>query len=61
MLSEDRWLTEECAEGESAFSMRIRSRPHREQIPFQRIEIYATEYFGNAMAAPEFVQKELTM
>ncbi|MEE8342216.1 MAG: polyamine aminopropyltransferase [Gammaproteobacteria bacterium] len=55
MLSENHWLTEECEEGGSAFSMRIRSRLHQEQTPFQRIEIYATEYFGNAMVIDGFV------
>jgi len=60
MLSENHWFTEQCEESGSAFSMKIRGRLHQEQTTFQRIEIYATEYYGNAMAAPEFFQKELT-
>ena len=35
--------------------MKIRSRLHQEQTPFQRIEIYATEYFGKAMIIDGFV------
>ncbi len=55
MLSENHWFTEKCEEGGSAFSMKIRGRLHQEQTPFQRIEIFATEYFGNAMVIDGFV------
>ena len=51
----DHWFTEICEEGGSAFSMKIREKLHDEQTEFQRIEIYATEFFGNLMVIDGFV------
>jgi len=45
----DHWFTEASREGGSAFSLRIREKLHDEQTGFQRIEVYATEAFGNLM------------
>jgi spermidine synthase len=45
----DNWFTETSREGGSAFSLRVREKLHDEQTGFQRIEIYATETFGNLM------------
>lgn len=55
MLNKDEWFTEICEEGGSAFSFKIREKLHEEQTAFQRIEIYATEKFGNLMVIDGFV------
>jgi spermidine synthase len=44
------WFTERCEEGGSAFGVKIREHLHSEQTEYQRIDIYATEKFGNLMA-----------
>lgn len=49
------WFTEICEEGGSALSLTIRGRLHREKTPFQTIEIYKTEQFGNLMVIDGFV------
>jgi spermidine synthase len=54
-LDPDHWFTEECEEGGSAFSMKVREKLHDERTGFQRIEIYATEYFGNLMVIDGFI------
>ena len=55
MLNKDEWFTEICEEGGSAFSFKVREKLHDEQTAFQRIEIYATEKFGNLMVIDSFV------
>jgi len=55
VIDTDQWFTERCREGGSAFSIRIREKLHNEQTPFQHIEIYATEKFGNLMVMDGFV------
>jgi spermidine synthase len=55
MLETDQWFTEICKEGGSAFSIRVREKLHDEQTDFQRIEIYATEHFGNLMVIDGYV------
>ena len=54
-LDPDQWFTEPCKEGGSAFSMKVHEKLHDEQTGFQRIEIYATEFFGNLMVIDGFV------
>ncbi|UCC57276.1 MAG: polyamine aminopropyltransferase [Gammaproteobacteria bacterium] len=54
-MDRSQWFTEICEEGGSAFSMKIREKLHDEQTAFQRIEIYATEWFGNLMVIDGFV------
>lgn len=49
MLDPNQWFSEVAADDGSAFSLKIREKLHEEQTPFQRIEIYATEGFGNLM------------
>ncbi|MAT64910.1 MAG: spermidine synthase [Gammaproteobacteria bacterium] len=49
------WFTEICEEGGSAFSLRIKRKLHEEQSPYQRIEIFETEKFGNLMVIDGFV------
>lgn len=49
MLDPSQWFSEIAADAGSAFSLRIREKLHEEQTPYQRIEIYATEGFGNLM------------
>ncbi|MGB5605850.1 MAG: polyamine aminopropyltransferase, partial [Gammaproteobacteria bacterium] len=55
MLETSQWFTEICKEGGSAFGMKIREKLHDEQSEYQRIEIYATEKFGNLMVIDGFV------
>jgi len=55
MLETDQWFTEICKEGGSAFSMKVREKLHDEQSEYQRIQIYATEKFGNLMVIDGFV------
>ena len=55
MLDTEEWFTEICREGGSAFSIKIREKLHDEQTGYQRIEIYATEKFGNLMVIDGFV------
>jgi len=43
------WFSEVLAEQGCAFSLRTAAKLHEEQTPYQRIEIYATETFGNLM------------
>ena len=49
------WFAEICEEGGSAFSLRIKRKLHEEQSPYQRIEIFETEKFGNLMVIDGFV------
>lgn len=54
MLSDDNWFIEEDTTGGSAFAVRLREHLHSEQTAYQRIDIYATEKFGNVMAIDGF-------
>lgn len=49
MLDQSAWFTEKDAFMNSAFSLKIRKKLHQEQSPYQKIEIYETESFGNLM------------
>ncbi|MBK1643658.1 spermidine synthase [Thiocapsa imhoffii] len=49
MLDSTNWFSEIAPEDGSAFSLRIKTRLHAEQTPFQHIEIFATDGFGNLM------------
>ncbi len=55
MALDNTWFTEMCPEHGSAFSMKLVRKLHEEQTPFQRIEIYATEFFGKLMVIDGFV------
>ena len=55
MALDQNWFTEVCKEGGSAFSLQIKRKLHDEQTPYQRIEIYETEQFGNLMTIDGFV------
>ena len=46
------WFTEIHADGGSAFSLKITRKLHEEQSAFQRIEVFATEDYGNLMTLP---------
>lgn len=54
MLDENDWFTEIADAAGSAFSLRVTGRVHREQTPFQTIEVYATETFGHLMVIDGF-------
>jgi spermidine synthase len=49
MLDRDHWFTEIADNDGSAFSLRVKAKLHEEQTPFQTIEIYETDGFGNLM------------
>jgi len=49
MLDNEQWFTEICTQDGSAFSLKLSKKLHEEQTAFQRIEIYATEHYGNLM------------
>lgn len=49
------WFTEVCPPAGSAFSLKVRQKLHQEQTPFQRIEVYATEGFGNLMVIDDVI------
>ncbi len=49
------WFTEVADEVGSAFSLKINARVHQEKSPFQTIEIFATQQFGNLMVLEGFI------
>jgi spermidine synthase len=49
MLSENSWFTEAYPKHGSALSIRVKAKLHEEQTPFQKIEIYDTEWLGKLM------------
>lgn len=49
------WWSERCDECGSAFSLKVKSKLHEEQTPFQKIEVYETTKFGNLMVIDGFV------
>ncbi len=49
MLDPHQWFSEVAADDASAFSLKVRAKLHEEQTPFQFIEVYDTEGFGNLM------------
>lgn len=55
MALNDNWFTEICEECGTAFAFKLKGKLHEEQTPFQRIEIFETETFGNLMVIDGFV------
>lgn len=49
MALDDDWFTEIHADAGSAFSLRVTAKLFDERSPFQHVEVYATEEFGNLM------------
>ncbi|MEC7815074.1 MAG: polyamine aminopropyltransferase [Pseudomonadota bacterium] len=45
----DGWFTEVFQDQGTAFSLQVKRKLHEEQTPFQKLEIYETETFGNLM------------
>lgn len=48
-MNSSEWFTEQHLNCGSAFSLKIKQKVHEEQSPFQFLEIYETESFGNLM------------
>lgn len=48
-LPENEWFTEVFQNEGTAFSLKIKAHLHSEQSPFQKMDIYETETFGNLM------------
>lgn len=48
-IDQDGWFSEVLGELGCAFSLRTTAKLHEEQSPYQHIEIYATQAFGNLM------------
>ncbi len=49
MIDAPGWFTEVYPHHGSAFSLQVKAKLHEEQTPFQKIEIYDTEWFGKLM------------
>ena len=49
MLNDKDWFTEIAEEQKVAFSLQLKAKLHEEQTPYQHLEIYNTEKFGNLM------------
>jgi len=49
MIDAPGWFTEVYPHHGSAFSLRVKAKLHEEQSPFQKIEIFDTEWFGKLM------------
>lgn len=49
MIDAPGWFTEVYPKHGSAFSLKVKAKLHEEQTPFQKIEIYDTEWFGKLM------------
>lgn len=49
MIDPSNWFTERYPGRGSAFSLKVEKKLHEEQSPYQRLEIYETEYFGTLM------------
>lgn len=49
------WFTEVAEEAGSAFSLAVRGKVFEEQSPFQKVEVYETEKWGNLMVIDGFV------
>jgi len=49
------WFTEICPESGSAFSLKVKQKLHEEQTPYQRIEVYETEHYGNLLVIDGYV------
>ncbi|EIC23335.1 polyamine aminopropyltransferase [Thiorhodovibrio frisius] len=54
MLNPEEWFTEIVEDSGSAFSLRIKSKVHEEQTPYQSIEVYDTDGFGQLMVIDGF-------
>ena len=54
MSLDDTWFTEIHQADGSAFSLKVKSKLHDEQTPFQRIEIYDTVHWGKLMTIDGF-------
>jgi len=54
-MNKSTWFTEICKTGGSAFSLSVREKLHDEETPYQRIEIFSTEHFGNLMVIDGFI------
>ncbi len=54
-LDRETWFTEQCDEGGTAFSLKIKRRLHSEQSKYQKIEVYDTERFGKLLVIDDFV------
>jgi spermidine synthase len=53
-LDDKQWFTEIAEAAGSAFSLRYRRKLHEERSPYQTIEVYETEQFGNLMVIDGF-------
>ena len=55
MSLDSTWFTEISEISGSAFSLKVDQKCHSEKTPYQQIDIYKTEQFGNLMAIDGFV------
>ena len=55
MTLDNEWFSEIDESQGSAFSLKVKEKLHELQSPFQRVEVYATESFGNLMVIDGFI------
>lgn len=55
MALDKEWFSEVEPLAHSAFSLKIKQKLYDEQSPFQRIEVYATEGFGNLLVIDGYI------
>ncbi|MCB1791646.1 MAG: polyamine aminopropyltransferase [Gammaproteobacteria bacterium] len=49
MSLDDNWITEVCEDGGSAFSLKGEHKLFEEQSPYQHVEVFETDTYGNLM------------
>ncbi|MEW6646681.1 MAG: polyamine aminopropyltransferase [Pseudomonadota bacterium] len=54
-LDDTLWFTENPTADGSTFSLKVTGKLHEEQTPFQKIEVYGTEGFGNLMVIDGYI------
>jgi len=54
-LDPSQWFNERETPDGSTFSLKYTAKLHEEQTPFQKIEVYQTEGFGNLMVIDDFI------
>jgi spermidine synthase len=49
MMLDKEWISETCNECGTVFALKLKEKLHEEKTPYQTIEIFATQTFGNLM------------
>lgn len=54
MFNDSNWVTEICEEAGTSFAFKVRRKLHSERSPYQLIEVYETECWGNVLLIDGF-------